>query len=289
VNKKQIAMMAIGGGICIFVLKLIAFLISGSMALLSDAMESIVNIVASIMLFAAITIAARPADENHRYGHDKAENISALVEGILILIAAILIIEASLGRIFNPVPLENVDVALLISLCATSINGVMGLIMLRAARKSRSIALEGDAKHLFSDVISSVGVVIGLFIASITGWFILDPLIAMVVAFLLIWMGINVLRKTSGDLMDASYPEEEAKIQAIIVKHQGVLDCHEIKTRRSGHRIYLECHVCVDADSTVAEAHDLTERITAELEKEIPDIVVNIHVETPEQASKKTQ
>jgi cation diffusion facilitator family transporter len=287
VEKKRIALLAIFCGLTIFALKLSAFLISGSMALLSDAMESIVNIVASVMLFAAISIAARPADENHRYGHEKAENISALVEGILILIAAVLIIEASVGRILNPVPLENVDVALLISLGATSINALLGLYMYRAGKKSHSIALEGDAKHLFSDVVSSVGVVVGLLVASLTGWFILDPLIALLVAFLLIWMGINVLRHSSGDLMDASYPEQEARARAIISRHASVLDCHDMKTRRSGRSIYLDCHVCVDAKTTVAEAHDLTERINEDLKAEIPDMVVNIHVETQEQAQKR--
>jgi len=288
VNKKQIAAMAIVGGIFIFILKLIAYLISGSMALLSDAMESIINIVASIMLLAAIIIAARPADESHRYGHEKAENISALVEGLLIIIAAVLIIEASIGRLMSPVPLENVDAALLISLAATSINGLMGVIMFRAAKKSRSMALEGDAKHLFSDVMSSVGVVAGLFVASLTGWFILDPLIALAVAFLLIYMGIGVLRKTSKDLMDAAYPEEEVIIRAVILRTAGVLDCHELKTRRSGNRIFLECHLCVDGASTVAEAHELTDLVTSELRKEIPEIEVNIHIETQEQAELRT-
>jgi len=283
VNKKQIAIMAIVGGIGIFALKLLAFLISGSMALLSDAMESIINIIASIMLLGAIIVASWPADENHRYGHEKAENISALVEGLLIIIAAVLIIEASIGRLLNPVSLENVDAAMLISLFATSLNGVMAVIMIRAAKKSNSIALEGDAKHLFSDVASSVGVVIGLFIASLTGWFILDPLIALAVAFLLIWMGYKVLRKTTMDLMDANCPEEETIIRNVVERCKGCADFRELKTRRSGNHVFVEFRICVDGNSTVAEAHALTETITKELQKEIPNVVVNIQIKTKDE------
>ncbi|MEI6796007.1 MAG: cation diffusion facilitator family transporter [Methanomassiliicoccales archaeon] len=279
-NKKQIAIMAIVGGIGIFALKLLAFLISGSMALLSDA---IINIIASIMLLGAIIVASWPADENHRYGHEKAENISALVEGLLIIIAAVLIIEASIGRLLNPVSLENVDAAMLISLFATSLNGVMAVIMIRAAKKSNSIALEGDAKHLFSDVASSVGVVIGLFIASLTGWFILDPLIALAVAFLLIWMGYKVLRKTTMDLMDANCPEEETIIRNVVERCKGCADFRELKTRRSGNHVFVEFRICVDGNSTVAEAHTLTESITQELQKEIPTVVVNIQIRTKDQ------
>ena len=285
-NKKQIALLAIFGGVIIFLLKLLAFFTSNSVALLSDAMESIINIVASIMMFTALIIAARPEDEKHKYGHQKAENISALVEGVLIIIAAVLIIEAALGRLFNPVAFDNINLGIIISLSATSLNGLLAVLMWRESKRSRSMALEGDAKHLFSDVMSSIGVVIGLFIASVTGLYILDPLIALVVAALLIKMGIDVFRKTSQDLMDSSCEEEEKTIIAILEKSQGFMEYHELKTRRSGHKVFMEVHLCVDGDVSVSKAHDLTMRIEKELELAVPGIVPNIHIEDHTQCQK---
>lgn len=221
VDKQQIAKIVIIGGIAVFALKLIAYYTSNSVALLSDAMESMVNIAASLMMYIALRISERPADENHRYGHQKAENLSAFVEGMLILIAAILIIEATVGRLFNPIEPSNLSVSLVISLSASLLNGIMAFVMLKESRESRSMALEGDSKHLFSDVISSVGVVVGLFIAGLTGWYIIDPMIALVVAGLLIVMGVNVLRKATVDLMDHNCPEEERIILETVSRFRG--------------------------------------------------------------------
>jgi cation diffusion facilitator family transporter len=279
VDKKRIAMLVIVGGVFIFLLKLSAFLVSNSVALLSDAMESIINIVASIMMFAALIIASRSEDETHKYGYQKAENISALIEGVLIIIAAVLIIEATIGRLFNPVAFDNIDLGLVISLCATSLNGVLAIIMLRESKKSRSMALEGDAKHLFSDVMSSVGVVIGLFIASVTGLYIIDPLIALVVAALLIKMGIDVFRKTTHDLMDSSCEDEEKAIIAVLDSNEGYLEYHELKTRRSGHKVFMEVHICMNGEVSLSDAHSLSVKLEKELESAVPGIVSNIHIE----------
>ena len=286
-NKKQIALLAIFGGVFIFLLKLLAYFTSNSVALFSDAMESIINIVASIMMFSALIIAARPEDEKHKYGHQKAENISALVEGVLIIIAAVLIIEAALGRLFNPVAFDNINLGIIISLSATALNGLLAMLMWRESKRSRSMALEGDAKHLFSDVMSSIGVVIGLFIASVTGLYILDPLIALVVAALLIKMGIDVFRKTSQDLMDSNCEEEEKIIISVLEKSQGYLEYHELKTRRSGHKVFMEVHLCVDGDVSVTKAHDLTETIEQELELAVPGIVPTIHIEDHTQCQER--
>ena len=283
VNKVQIAMLVIAGGVFIFILKLSAYIVSNSVALLSDALESIINIIASIMMLAALKVASQREDENHKYGHQKAENISALVEGILIIIAAVLIVEATVGRLFNPVGFDNIDLGLIISLCATSLNGVLAVIMTREAKKNRSMALEGDAKHLFSDVMSSVGVVAGLFIASITGLFILDPIIALFVAILLVRMGIGVLRNTSRDLMDSNCAEEEKSIVGILERTDGYIEYHGLKTRRSGDRVFMEVHLCVDGNVTVREAHELTIRIEKELEQIVPGIESVIHIEDQSQ------
>jgi cation diffusion facilitator family transporter len=242
-------------------------------------MESIINIVASIMMFVALNVASKSEDDNHRYGHQKAENISALVEGVLIIMAAVLIVEATIGRLFDPVPFDNINLGLIISLCATSLNGILAVVMLRESKKSRSMALEGDAKHLFSDVMSSVGVVLGLFIASITGFYILDPLIALVVAVLLVKMGVEVFRKTSQDLMDASCEEEEKLIIAVLDRNEGYLEYHDLKTRRSGHKVFMDVHICMNGDVSLSVAHSLTVKLEKEMEEAVPGIVANIHIE----------
>jgi cation diffusion facilitator family transporter len=278
-DKKRIAIIAIIVGIIVFLLKVLAYLLSNSVALLSDALESIINIVASLMMFMALMIASRPEDVDHKYGHQKAENISALIEGVLIIIAAVVIVEASISRLLSPVPLENIGLGLIVSLGATSLNGGLAIVMMREARKNRSMALEGDAKHLFSDVISSVGVVIALFVATLTNLFILDAVIAIVVAALLARMGVSVLRKTLHDLMDSTCEEEEEIIEEILDRHSGYLEYHDLKTRRSGHNVFMEVHMCLEGGITVSEGNRIILTIEDDLINAIPGIVPNIRIE----------
>lgn len=278
-DKKRVATIAIVVGIMVFLLKVAAYLLSNSVALLSDALESIINIAASVMMLLALSVASRPEDVDHRYGHHKAENISALVEGILIIIAAVVIVEASIGRLLDPVPLEDIDLGLLVSLGATSLNGILATVMMREARKNNSIALEGDAKHLFSDVLSSVGVVAALFVATVTNLFILDAIIAIVVAVLLARMGIDVLRKTAHDLMDSACEEEEKLIEEILDANSGYIEYHDLKTRRSGTKVFMEVHMCLDGDLTISEGNRIIMKIENDLRMAIPDIVPNIRIE----------
>lgn len=288
-DKRQIAQIVIMGGIAVFLLKLLAFFTSNSIALFSDALESIVNIAASIMMYIALVISETPADANHQYGHQKAENISAFVEGILIVIAAVLIIDATVGRLFNPIEPGNLGISLAISLLASLLNGIMAFVMLNVGRRYHSMALEGDSKHLFSDVISSVGIVIGLSIAGLTGLFIIDPIIALIVAGILVVMGVGVLRSATVDLMDRYCPEEERQILETVSKFSGISDCHYVKTRRSGPRVYAEAHVCMKGDSTLSEADALRDRITDELERQIPGLTINIRIESIERGLKRKQ
>ncbi|HUL38678.1 MAG TPA: cation diffusion facilitator family transporter [Methanomassiliicoccales archaeon] len=288
-NKQQVAMLAIIGGSLIFSLKLLAFLVTNSVALLSDALESIINIVASIMMLLSIRIAAIPEDQNHRYGHQKAENISAYTEGFLILIAAFLIIGTSISRLFSPIVLSDIDLGLAISLTATGINAMLSYVLLKEARLTGSIAMEGDSKHLLSDVLSSIGVVIGLFIASITGYYVLDPLLALIVAAIIIRMGIGIVRKASTDLMDQSCPEVEKRIVAIMDGMDGYIEYHDIKTRKNGNNYYAEFHLCVKGETTVRDSHELTDGIEADLRKDFPNIAVNIHVESEEQCCRNAK
>jgi cation diffusion facilitator family transporter len=214
--KKRAAFTALMGGLFIFALKLVAWDISGSVALLSDALESIVNLVASGIMLFSIIVSEKPADESHHYGHEKVENISMLVEGGLIVTASLFIVHEALGRINEPAALTEVGFALGISLFATALNGLLSWYLSRTADKTDSLALEGDAKHLLSDVISSLGVVAGLYVANLTGWDMLDPVLAILVALLIFKMGLELFYKASHGLMDRSAPEEEARIREII-------------------------------------------------------------------------
>lgn len=284
-NKKTIAASAIIGGVLIFAIKIYAWWISGSVALLSDALESIVNILASIMMFASILISERPPDEDHRYGHQKIENISCLIEGILVIIAGFLIGRAALGRLFNPVELEQLNYAVIISLFATSLNGLLSWLLMKTAAKTNSLALEGDAKHLLSDVVSSVGVALGLLIGQRVGMPVIDPVMALIVAVLVINMGVGLIRKSGGGLMDESCEETEQEIKRIMDMHyKSFVDYHNLKTRKSGDRIFAELHLSLDGSLSVQEAHDFTDHLEDDIMKELPKVSVTIHIE-PEKNS----
>ena len=273
-------MIALAGGIFIFALKLLAWAISGSVALLSDALESVVNLVASGMMLVSVTVSELPADESHQYGHEKAENISMLVEGGLIITAGLFIVNEALGRLSEPPALTGVGYALGISLFATALNGVLSWYLSRAAMETDSLALEGDAMHLLSDVVSSLGVAAGLYVASLTGWSVLDPILAMLVSILVFKMGLGLFYKAAQGLMDRSALEEEAGIREIMEGHQSLfVDFHDVKTRRSGGRVYAELHLSMDGSATVQESHDFTEHLEEELRNELPGVTITIHVE----------
>jgi len=281
-TKKGMALFTLAGGLVIFGMKLAAYFMSGSVALLSDAMESIVNIIASGVMLYAVYLADSPADRSHNYGHQKVENISSLIEGFLILVAAVLITEKAIDRLFHPIELFNVNLALIISLAATGLNGLLSWMLIRTARRFNSLALEGDSKHLLSDVLSSVAVVAGLLVAKFTEWAFLDSALAIGVALLLVKMGFDLIRKSSTGLMDQSCPEEEARIIEILKKHDGLfVDFHDIKTRRSGNKVFSELHLTVKGDKTVEEAHNLTDHLEEDLQSEMPEVSITIHVETP--------
>ena len=279
-EKKQVAILAVICGIIIFGIKLVAYFISNSVALLSDALESIVNIAASGLMLFSVCISERAPDSSHKYGHEKVEDISSLIEGIFIIIAAALIVVAAAGRLFEPVELFELNIAIGISMFATALNGALSWMLIRTAKSCGSTALEGDAKHLFSDVISTVGVWIGLFIAQLTGWAFLDSLMAFVVAALVVRVGVGLVLKSSNRLMDQSCEEEEKKIIEVLGRHKfHFIDFHNLKTRRHGNQVYAELHLSVDGSLSVKEAHDLTDHLAEELESEQPNVKLTIHVE----------
>jgi len=279
-DKKTSALTAIIGGVLIFALKLFTWYISGSIALLSDALESIVNIVASLMMYWSIRVSEKPPDKSHPYGHQKVENISCAVEGVLVLFAALLIIQTAYERLNNPVELASIDLALFLSLLATAGNGILSWRLMRVSEETGSIALEGDAKHLLSDVISSGAVVIGLFIGRMLDIPVLDPLMALAVSVLVIRMGGGMVYKASRGLMDESCPETEEKIRAVMDTHQHqFIDYHDLKTRKSGDKVYAELHLSVDGQMSVQEAHDFTDHLEADLASEVPNVELTIHIE----------
>ena len=282
-EKKQAALIAVVCGIAIFGIKLVAYFISNSVALLSDALESIVNIAASGLMLFSVCVSERAPDNSHKYGHEKIEDISSLVEGIFILIAALFIIYAAAGRLFEPAELFELNIAIGISMFATALNAGLSLLLIKTAKSCGSTALEGDAKHLFSDVVSTVGVWIGLFVAQLTGWDFLDSVLAFAVAVLVVRMGAGLVLKSSNRLMDQSCIAEEKKIKEILARHSfKFIDFHDLKTRRHGNQVFAELHLSVDGSLSVKEAHDLTDQLEEELKEEQPNIKLTIHVEPPE-------
>ncbi len=279
-QKRQAALIAIIGGVTILLIKLSAYFVSNSVALLSDALESIVNIAASGLMLFSVWLSAKPADDSHNYGHQKIEDISCFLEGLFIIVAALLIIYAGAGRLFsNVIPVE-INVAILISMGATALNGLLSWFLARAAKNSGSAALEGDSKHLMSDVISSAGVWVGLFIVSLTGFGPIDAIMAFIVAALIAKMGFGLVYRSCGHLMDNSCKAEEAKIREVLLRHRfRFIDFHDMKTRRNGNQVFAELHLSVDGSLSVNDAHELTDHLEEELKSELPSANLTIHVE----------
>mgnify|MGYP001627165202 CR=1 FL=1 len=270
-------------------LKVLAYLLTGSVALLSDALESTVNVAAALMALFAIRFAQRPPDATHPFGHTKAEYFSAVLEGVLVVLAALLIAKEALPRLLRPTPLEGLGPGLSVSLLASGLNGLLAYHLIRQGRRLRSPALTADGYHVLSDVLTSVGVLLGIGLAWLTGLWVLDPLLALLVAGNILLMGFRLVRHSVGGLMDEGLsPEEVARIQAVITSRLAgrALEVHDLKTRRAGPRAFLEFHLVVPGRTTVEEAHQLCDELERALEGEFPGLVVTIHVE-PERERKE--
>jgi cation diffusion facilitator family transporter len=232
------------------------------------------------MLF-AVYVSEKPADHNHDYGHQKIEDISRMLEGLFIIIAVLLIVYTAAVRLFESPELSEVNLAVGVSMLATAINAGLSWFLGRTARMSGSAALEGDSKHLLSDVVSSAGVWIGLFFAQLTGWSYLDSVLAFIVAALIARMGAALVVKSSQNLMEQSCDEEEVKIKEVFIRHSSrFLDFHDLKTRRNGNLVLAELHLVVDSTISVKDAHHLTDHLEEDLQKELPNVNVTIHIES---------
>ncbi|MCD1263304.1 cation-efflux pump [Shinella sumterensis] len=262
-------------------LKLVAWWVTGSVALLSDAMESSVNVIAAIVAFAAISYAAKPADKTHPFGHHKAEYLSAVLEGVLIVVAALLIVKEALPAVFAPTRMDAPALGLAINFAAALCNAIWATVLIRAGKRYRSPALAADGQHILSDVVTSVGVLVGLVLAILTGYAVLDPLLAVLVALNILYQGWKVITHSVDGLMDhAVEPEEAEAIKAAIAANAtGSLGAHDLKTRRAGAATFVDFHLVVPATMPVGQAHDICDRLEDAIRVVQPGAQIAIHVE----------
>jgi cation diffusion facilitator family transporter len=280
----RFAWLSIAAAVATMALKSSAFLLTGSVGLLSDALESGVNLAAAILALIVLTVVARPPDEEHAYGHEKAEYFSSGAEGAFILIAASVIAFEAVQRLIAPVPLNQLDLGLIISVAASIINLIVARVLLRAGRAARSIALEADAKHLMTDVWTSGAILVGVGLVALTSWEPLDSVVALVAALGIAWAGVGLLRRSIFGLMDTALPDEDVRaVRDILSKlaAQGVR-YHALRTRQSGARSFVSMHIQVPGDWSVQRGHDLLETIEDQVRHAVPSATVFTHIEPVE-------
>ena len=278
---KCYAWLSIAAAVSTIALKSLAWWLTGSVGLLSDALESVVNLAGAMMALAMITVAEQPADDRHAYGHGKAEYFSGGFEGLLIVLAAFGIAATAIDRLLHPQALEQLGVGVAVSIGASLINLVVARILLAVGRKHRSLTLEADAHHLMTDVWTSVGVIGGIIAVFFTDWQWLDPLIALLVAANIVRMGWQLLRRSAHGLMDVSLPDgEHAQVLAVLSRYraQGI-DYHALRTRESGARRFVELHVLVPGEWTIQQGHELAERLEGDIRAALPHTTVLTHLE----------
>ncbi|WP_287127967.1 cation diffusion facilitator family transporter [Candidatus Cyanaurora vandensis] len=275
------ALLSIAAALLTIGLKSGAYLSTNSVGLLSDAAESVVNLIAALAVFWAITYAALPPDAEHPYGHSKAEYFSSGLESALILVAAVSIAWAALDRLQQPQPLAELGLGLGLSVVASLINGGVGWVLWRAGQQLRSVTLQADAVHLFTDVWTSVGVILGLFLVQLTGWVVLDPLIALGVAANIAWAGFQMLQKTLSALLDRALPDNEQKliIDTLRTYRERGVEFHALRTRTAGVRRFVSFHLLVPGAWTIQQGHDLSEEIEAAIVAVLPNTMITTHLE----------
>lgn len=278
------AVVSIAAALLTMGLKVGAWLVTGSVGLLSDALESSVNLVAALIMFLALRVAARPADESHQYGHEKVELFSAAAEGLMIVATAVVIAWSAIERLIHPRPLQDIGVGVVIGLAAAAVNLAVGLWLVRGGRQHRSPAVVADGKHLLTDVWTSIGVFAGITLVGLTGWDPLDPIVALLVGANIVVTGGGLLWRAGSDLMDPSLPAaERGAVQAVFARYEaeGVV-FHALRTRTAGQRRFLEVHVLVPGWWTVARGHRLLETIEQDLRASVPHLTVQTHLEPVE-------
>ena len=279
------AVLSLVTSVATLALKFIAYFLTGSVSLLSDALESLVNLAAGLTAFAALTVAEQPADSHHSYGHDKAEYFACGVEGALILVAALAIIHSAGVRFLRPAPLANLGPGLIISIVAAAMNYIAARVMLKVARKYDSITIEADARHLLTDVWTTAGVVGGLIVVLfVPEWSILDPLVALAVSVQIVLTGKDLLHRAVDGLMDAALSPHDVERAEKLIREQLLPDTnyHALRTRKAGPRRFIEFHLLVPGTMSVAASHALCDRIESSLAAHMPKSSITIHVEPTE-------
>ena len=281
-NLSRYIWLSIAAAVVTIALKMAAYFYTGSVGLLSDALESIINLVAAIVALLIIKIAAAPPDDDHAFGHDKAEYFASGIEGTLIFVAAVGIVYTAVPRFFAPQPLESVGFGLIVSLVATLVNLFVGIVLIRVGKQHHSIVLEADGRHLMTDVWTSVGVITGILIVSLTDWIILDPIIGLIVALNIVWTGFQLIKRSALGLMDTAVTPETSEIIVKVldnyVSAQGI-DYHALRTRQSGARKFISVHILVPDEWTVQKGHELTEQIENDICSAVSDSIVFTHLE----------
>lgn len=285
-RRVQLALGSIGVGVVVLALKAAAYWVTGSIALYSDALESVINVVTAGIALYAIRISAQPADAEHPYGHSKAEYFSAVLEGVLIVLAACLILREAYFDVFAPKTVVAPLPGLAINGLASGLNAVWCFVLIRQGRALRSHALVADGRHLLTDVVTSLGVLIGLGAAAATGWTLLDPALAAAVALNILWSGWQVMRDSLGGLMDeAAPPETLTRIRELIsTGADGAIEAHDLRTRHAGRMTFIDFHLVVPGHMPVCEAHEICDRIERRLKDAMQDTLVTIHVEPEDKA-----
>jgi cation diffusion facilitator family transporter len=283
---RSLAQGSIAVGVLVLGLKYWAYHLTGSVALLSDAIESIVNVVTARVAFMAISLSAKPADDEHPYGHHKAEYFSAVIEGVLIVLAALLILREAYGSYLAPRQLDTPWLGLLVNGAATVINAGWAWLLVTRGRARRSPALVADGRHLFTDVVSSLGVLAGVAVAALTGIAVLDPILAALVALNILWAGWVLMKQSLSGLMDeAIEPAMLATIkQTISAQALGAIEAHDLRTRRAGRMTFIDFHLVVAGDTTVSAAHDICDNLERAIRAEIGEALITIHVEPDDKA-----
>ncbi len=280
------AWIALVAAVLVLGAKLLAWRITGSVTLLADGLETVVNVAGAVAALIAVTLASRPADEGHAFGHGKAEYLSAGFEGALILLAGGAIMVSAGIRLLSPQALEALPLGLALTAGATLVNGTLSAWLLRVGRRERSPALVADSRHLRADVVTSVGGLIGLGLAGLTGWWLLDPLLALLVGLHVLKEGVDIVRGAAGGLMDAALPlEDQEELRRIIARHLGhALEAHGLRTRVSGRQIFAQLHLVVPGAMSVGEAHDVCDAIEAAVAERWPGASTTVHVEPEHEA-----
>ena len=282
---KKFIYLSIVAAVMTIVLKGLAFRLTGSVGMLSEALESGVNLLAALIALVVIHIAEKPADDDHAYGHSKAEYFSSAIEGGLIVVAACSIVWSSYPRLMKPHPLENMGFGLAVSLVGSLINLFVAIVLLRQGRRSHSMTLIADGKHLMTDVWTSIGVLVAIGLVKLTGWLILDPIIAMVVALNILWAGYRLMHQSARGLIDTAIPASERKEIELIFDHfrETGIEFHSLMTRQAGQRKFISVHILVPGDWTVQRGHDLLEVIEERVRDHFPiPVTVFTHLEPVE-------